>query len=1371
MNAAISPPQSRSFVHRRLLKFGAALPALLGLLSCLSQSDKNEAYLALTDFNISIYDSVVVLVPKASGNPDTLLKGAPTQSRISKIPLPGYQGQKLFLVVEGYREGKQVFRKGIYYDEVKRGVDSTIVWIWPTTSVLISRSNWSGKMFVGDTLTLPNVSVAPNVLTNKTTLWISRNATIAKVVGASTIALKEGTVTLTTRLESDTVRQDSVFLQVLAKPGKGLPTLDSLRLVPDTLRVTAGGSPATFAVKFYPATLSALLRWESEDPLAATVSDSGSVQGYAAGATHVKATTLSPPIRTAGAWVLISSPVAPDSVRFTAGDSVVLYPGGAKLEVGVKVYPKATNQAYSLKLSEPSIAQLSGSQISGLETGKTVLVAASIAYPDFTDTLKVVVLPKVKVTGVTANPRALTWYTGAGDTIMQARVLPDSAPQSVVWRLSASGIVKLDSSGKLAALSPGKVLAFAISRADSTARDTITITAIKDAPILTVGRTDTTIVTGGTVQFLPVVTQAYGGIASFAWDLDGNGVWDDSAKSVSKSLSRKYSSPGSDSARFYARDSEGNETITVKRIKVVTGPAVVILSPLDGFITRDAILPVSWSIDNRIQAYRIIDTLKAQGPNTISRSAQDSAGIVNTAAVTVYWDTVPPPAPSVNAGNGASLQTPVWTWKSGDAVSGRFRFRLEDTAFAGAAFDTVTRYTPSANLSVGSHTLYVQERDSAGNLSALASKTVRVDSVYVADTNADLAALALSAGAFSPAFAAGTTVYTLVVANGITATTVTPTVAATGKSTVKVNGVAVVSGSASGSISLSVGVNSIAVVVTAESGATRTYSVNVTRSSAVQDTNPKLSALTLSAGTLSPAFMSTVVSYTESVGYSVTEITATPTVAATGKSVVKVNGWTVASGSASSPIALSIGANSISIFVAAESGATRTYTVNVTRAAVVDSNANLSALTLAACALSPAFTAAGLSYSAAVWGSVSSITVTPTVAATGKSTVKVNGVAVVSGSASGSIPLAGGVNSIVVGVTAESGLLKTYTVQVTRDTATVSKVVAGGHHTLFLKGDGALWVTGYNYYGQLGDGTTTNRASPYQLMAGVSSMAAGDFHTLILKSDGTLWVTGQNSSGQLGDGTTINRTSPYKLMAGVLSMAAGIGTTLILKSDSTLWVTGQNSSGQLGDGLSANRTSPYKLMAGVLGMAAGGYHTLILKSDGTLWVTGRNTEGQLGDSTTIGRKLPYQVMTGVSSMAAGGYHTLILKNDGTLWVTGNDTYGALGDGTATDRKSPYQLMPGVSNIAAGYGHSLILKSDGTLLATGSNTYGQIGDGTTATRTSPYQLMSGVSRITAGYGHSLILKSDGTLWATGNNDYGQLGDGTTTQRLTPVQIMP
>merc|ERR1712226_473540 len=100
----------------------------------------------------------------------------------------------------------------------------------------------------------------------------------------------------------------------------------------------------------------------------------------------------------------------------------------------------------------------------------------------------------------------------------------------------------------------------------------------------------------------------------------------------------------------------------------------------------------------------------------------------------------------------------------------------------------------------------------------------------------------------------------------------------------------------------------------------------------------------------------------------------------------------------------------------------------------------------------------------------------------------------------------------------------------------VKDVAAGGYHTMVLKTDGTLWATGRNRYGQLGDGTNTDKNNKNrfsQVMTGVKDVAAGGDHTMVVKTDGTLWVTGYNWSGQLGDGTNTNKNRFAQVMAGV----------------------------------------------------------------------------------------------------------------------------------------------------------------------------------------------------------------------------------------------
>ena len=168
-------------------------------------------------------------------------------------------------------------------------------------------------------------------------------------------------------------------------------------------------------------------------------------------------------------------------------------------------------------------------------------------------------------------------------------------------------------------------------------------------------------------------------------------------------------------------------------------------------------------------------------------------------------------------------------------------------------------------------------------------------------------------------------------------------------------------------------------------------------------------------------------SYTASVANSVSQTTVSPTVNHSGASyVIKIDGVEDADG----VVSLSVGSNVITIEVTAEDGeATKTYTVAVTRAAALSSDATLSDLALSGVDFG-IFSSGTTSYTAQVTNSVSQTTVTPTVNHSGASYfIKLDGVT----DADGVVSLSVGSNVITVEVTAEDdSTTQTYTLRVTR---------------------------------------------------------------------------------------------------------------------------------------------------------------------------------------------------------------------------------------------------------------------------------------------------------------------------------------------------
>ena len=276
------------------------------------------------------------------------------------------------------------------------------------------------------------------------------------------------------------------------------------------------------------------------------------------------------------------------------------------------------------------------------------------------------------------------------------------------------------------------------------------------------------------------------------------------------------------------------------------------------------------------------------------------------------------------------------------------------------------------------------------------------------------------------------TTYTTTAAGTTASVTVTPT-AQDANATIKVNGVAVISGTASASIALPVGQTTINMVVTAQDGTTtRTYSIIVTKATS---NNALLSTikLTPASSLTNTGTTGTTTTYTTTAASATTSVTVTPT-AQDATATIKVNGIAVTSGTASGSIALPFGQTTITTVVTAQDGTTtHTYSITVTR---LSNNALLSVLKLTpASALTNTGTiGTTTTYTTSVSNATTSVTVTPT-AQDANAKIKVNSVAVTSGAASGSIALAVGTNTITTVVTAQDGITThTYTITVSRAT-------------------------------------------------------------------------------------------------------------------------------------------------------------------------------------------------------------------------------------------------------------------------------------------------------------------------------------------------
>ncbi|MBN2084612.1 MAG: hypothetical protein JW748_05255 [Anaerolineales bacterium] len=365
--------------------------------------------------------------------------------------------------------------------------------------------------------------------------------------------------------------------------------------------------------------------------------------------------------------------------------------------------------------------------------------------------------------------------------------------------------------------------------------------------------------------------------------------------------------------------------------------------------------------------------------------------------------------------------------------------------------------------------------------------------------------------------------------------------------------------------------------------------------------------------------------------------------------------------------------------------------------------------------------------------------------------------------------------------------------------AKILDVTADGSQTCALIAGGGAYCWGNNRYGQLGDGTTQKQYAPVAvagLSTGVIRLEAGWNHTCAVVSGGELRCWGWNYFGQLGEGTTLNRSTPARvqyLTDGAMDVALGWGHTCVLTGLDAVKCWGSNSSGQLGDGTWTDSKIPLTVVDLIfeapltktpkptqtatraptvvasrvfVSLSAGLNHTCGVTSSGGVMCWGDNSFGELGDGTKTNRTVPVDVVglpDVAIAVAAGGEHTCALTASGEVSCWGKNEFGQLGEGTTSDSRIPVMvkgLPAGMRGVDAGYNHTCALTSTEQVMCWGGNLAAQLGDGTRTNSSVPKQAtgLNGVevSFIATGDLYTCVLTKAGGVKCWGESSAGQLG---------------
>jgi alpha-tubulin suppressor-like RCC1 family protein len=353
-----------------------------------------------------------------------------------------------------------------------------------------------------------------------------------------------------------------------------------------------------------------------------------------------------------------------------------------------------------------------------------------------------------------------------------------------------------------------------------------------------------------------------------------------------------------------------------------------------------------------------------------------------------------------------------------------------------------------------------------------------------------------------------------------------------------------------------------------------------------------------------------------------------------------------------------------------------------------------------------------------------------------------------------------------------------------------ASISAGGwYYTCALTTGGAAYCWGFNGYGQLGDGSTTDRLVPNRVPGlALAQITAGGATTCGVATSGQAYcwgwyqVVGSEACRETRHCTTpvpVDSPGYFETVSVNIDHACGV------TSDGLGYCWGRGDWGQLGNGEPTFSWVPLPVVGGLefVQISAGLDHTCGVTRDSRAYCWGLGGGGELGvdpDSVDCGTSSPCSAepvaVSGDLAFAyvgAGTRHVCGLTTSGEAYCWGGNSHGQLGDGTMTASSTPVPVSGGLefSSLTVQLAHNCGLTADGAAWCWGWNYHGQLGDGTTTSRSTPVPAAGGLrfTVIETGWGHTCGVTAEGVAYCWGANEHGELGDGTTEDRLHPVRV--
>ncbi|MGL4948682.1 MAG: leucine-rich repeat protein [Mycoplasma sp.] len=416
-------------------------------------------------------------------------------------------------------------------------------------------------------------------------------------------------------------------------------------------------------------------------------------------------------------------------------------------------------------------------------------------------------------------------------------------------------------------------------------------------------------------------------------------------------------------------------------------------------------------------------------------------------------------------------------------------------------------------------------------------------------------------------------------------------------------------------------------------------------------------------------------------------------------------------------------------------------------------------------------------------------------------------------------------------------------------------ITLGNDHSAAIV-DGVMYTWGGNEEGQLGIGSAPSQSKPVKVAdnsgtidgkewvfknSNITQITLGDFHSSAVDKNGVMYTWGYNYYGQLGIGTSGSsayKSKPVKVAdnsgtidgkewtftnSNITQIALGKEHSSAV-ANGVIYTWGGNEEGQLGigtSGSSAHKSKPVKVAdnsgtidgkewkftnSNITKIALGEEYSSVI-AGGIMYTWGYNFYKQLGDgSNSSFQRKPVKVVdnsgtidgkewkftnSNVTQIALGIHHSSAIV-DGMIYTWGKNISGELGNGTSgssAEQPKPVKVADNsgtidgkewkftnsnVTQIALGDNHSSAITG-GVMYTWGNNVNGQLGIGNDTDQSKPVKVHnnllftnSNITQVALGfYCSSAIAGGIACTW--GNNYLGKLGDGTRNDRNTPVRV--